>query len=592
MSTTDTGQYHVYLSYHEEDQPAAEEIARRLRDEQGMKVWLRAWSIVPGRVTQEEQEKGLTQSDACAVLVGREGVQQWQQLEVYASIAKRIENQGSNFPVIPVYLPDSPADVKMAVPVTLQIYEPVRFASFDDEEALHRLVCGIQGVPPGEEKPSDIPCPYPGLSPFREELAQFFCGREQEIGRLQALLDVSPFAIVMGPSGSGKSSLVLAGLIPKLRGTAEHRPSYLIHSLTPGREPLQSLAMIFAPSPDDSRRNQLAAAFADDERELRRAGQAELRQQPAHIHNMLLVVDQFEEVFTLCDDTAQRDAFIRSLLYACEGSDSQTKVVFTLRSDFYTPCYDYAPLVDPRRHLPVQQLRGERLRWAVEESAREAGLIFQRGLVDTLLEDAGDEPGILPLIQYTLRELFEERSGRWLTMDAYYTLGSDLNPELGGVRGAIAARAEEALAKLKSNAKFDPKEVEPIVRRILLRLVQVGENSPPTRQQVAWQEFFWASDTDVQRALLEDGLRLLIQERLLTSDRDENDVIQVNLAHEVIIKTWKRLAGWVDESMEDLLTRRRVEEAAREWERSGRDESLLYRGVQLEKALEWQKRRI
>jgi hypothetical protein len=320
--------------------------------------------------------------------------------------------------------------------------------------------------------------------------------------------------------------------------------------------------------------------------------QAELRQQPSHIHSVLLVVDQFEEVFTLCDDVTQGDALIRSLLYACEGSDSQVKVVFTLRSDFYTPCYDYSPLVDPRRHLPVQRLRGEQLRRAVEESAREAGLIFQRGLVDTLLDDAGDEPGILPLIQYTLRELFEERSGRWLTMDAYHALGSDVDPELGGVRGVIAARAEEALAKLKANVEFDPVQVEPIVRRILLRLVQVGESSPPTRQQVAWHDFFWASDIETQRALLEEGLRLLTQERLLTSDKDENNVVQVNLAHEVIIKAWKRLANWVDESMEDLLTRRRVEEAAREWDRSGRDESLLYRGVQLEKALEWQKRRI
>ncbi len=253
----------------------------------------------------------------------------------------------------------------------------------------------------------------------------------------------------------------------------------------------------------------------------------------------------------------------------------------TLRSDFYTPCFDYAPLVDTRRQLPVQPLRGDRLRRAIEESGRAAGLLFQRGLVDTLLDDAGDEPGILPLVQYTLRALFDRRSGRWLTLDAYY------DPALGGVRGVVAARAEAALARLKADPKFDPAQVEPIVRRILLRLVQVGENSPPTRQQVTRHEFFWASDSPAQRALLEEGLRLLIQERLLTSDED-----QVSLAHEVIIKAWKRLADWVNESMEDLLTRRRVEEAAREWDRSARDESLLFRGVQLEKALEWQKRRI
>jgi hypothetical protein len=130
------------------------------------------------------------------------------------------------------------------------------------------------------------------------------------------------------------------------------------------------------------------------------------------------------------------------------------------------------------------------------------------------------------------------------------------------------------------------------MRRILLRLVQVSENSPTTRQQVAWREFFWARDGEAQRALLEACLELLIQERLLTRDSEEQEGSYVNLAHEVIIQAWKRLADWVDEGREDLLTRRRVEEAAREWDRSGRDESLLYRGLQLKKALEWQDRRI
>jgi energy-coupling factor transporter ATP-binding protein EcfA2 len=582
-----TTPYHVFLSYHPHDEPAAEEIARQLRDEHGMEVWLRAWSVVPGTLTQEAQEAGLAQSDACAVLIGQEGVQAWQQLEVYTSIRRRVEAVGSNFPVIPIYLPGCPAEVRTAVPATLRLYEAVEFAGLDDPEALRRLVCGIHGEPPGEESPADIPCPYPGLEAFREDRTQYFCGREEEIQQLQELFKVTSLVLVVGPSGSGKSSLVLAGLVPRLRGTEANLSPYVIRTLTPGREPLQSLAMVFAPQPGDPRRDHLASAFAGDERELHRAVKGELRLQPAHVRHLLFVVDQFEEVFTLCENAAWRNAFIRNLLHACGETDGLAKAVLTLRSDFFTPCFDYSSLVDPRRQWPVEPLRGGRLRQAIEDSARAAGLYLQRGLVDTLLDDAGDEPGILPLIQYTLRTLFDRRSGRWLTMDAYHALGSEVDPELGGVRGAIAARAEAALEKLKANPKFDPEQVEPIVRRILLRLVQVSENSPPTRQQVDRHEFFWASDTAEQRALLEEGLRLLIQERLLTSDEN-----RINLAHEAIIKAWKRLGKWVDESMEDLLTRRRVEEAAREWERSEWDESLLYRGVQLEKALEWQKRRI
>jgi energy-coupling factor transporter ATP-binding protein EcfA2 len=581
-------EYHVFLSYnHPHDEMPAGEIARRLRGEHGMEVWLHAWSVIPGRETQAEQEKGLSGSHACAVLVGGGGLEGLQRLEVRASIARRVKAEGSSFPVIPVFLPDCPDEVKAKLPDFLQLYEPVRFAGLDDENALHRLACGIHGEPPGEEKPVDLPCPYPGLEPFREGMARYFAGRGEEIEVLRKALETHPFVLVMGPSGSGKSSLVLAGLIPRLRDSEAGPSPYVIHTLTPGREPLQSLAMVFVPEPGDPRREQLALALAKDERELSRAVQAELRRQPSHVRRMLLVVDQFEELFTQCDDAAQRDAFVHNLLDACDGTDGAARMVLTLRSDFYTPCYDYDPLVDPRRLVLVQRLRGERLRRAVEDSARAAGLLFQRGLVNTLLDDAGDEPGILPLVQYTLRALFERRSGRWLTMDAYHALGDEVDPELGGVKGVIAGRAEAALAKLQADPKFRPEQVEPIVRRILLRLVQVGENSPPTRQQVARHEFFWASDTPEQRALLDEGLRLLIQERLLTIDED-----QINLAHEVIIKAWKRLDVWVNESMEDLLTRRRVEEAAREWERSGREESLLYRGVQLEKALEWQQRRI
>lgn len=582
-------EYQVFLSYHEQDQQAVEEIANRLQDQYGMAPWLRAWSVVPGRITQEEQEKGLAQSQACAILIGQTGIQEWQQLEVYASIQQRVEAEGSNFPVIPVFLPDCPDNVKKNAPQMLRLYEPVTFVGLDDEEALHRLACGIQGEPPGPQAPANIPCPYPGLDAFREELAQYFYGRETEISQLREKLDTNPFVVVMGPSGSGKSSLVLAGLIPTLRGTESQPSPYLIRTLTPGREPLQALAR----SLDVERRQTLAETLAKDPKEFDRLVQDLLAQREAPLRQALFVIDQFEEVFTLCEEAEQRDAFIHSLLHACLNGSGTTRVVFTLRSDFYTPCFDYSPLIDTRYHLPIALLRGERLRRAIEDSARKAGLFFQRGLVDTLLDDAGDEPGILPLIQYTLRQLFNQRNGRWLTADVYHGLGSEVDPTLGGVRGVIAARAEAALARLKADPDFDEQQVEPIVRRILLRLVQVSENSPPTRQRVVKHEFFWASDTVEQRALLEAGLELLIQERLLTSHKDENDQAYINLAHEVVIKSWKRLADWVDESMEDLLTRRRVEEAAREWDKSGRDDdSLLLRGVQLQKALEWQQRRI
>ena len=585
-------EYHVFLSHHPRDAVPAEVLAKRLRVEQGMEIWLRAWSVVAGDETQEQQERGLAQSNACAVLIGSEGVQSWQRLEVRASITRRVEEEGSRFPVIPVFMPGCPAEVEAALPAFLKIYEPVRFAGLDDEDAFHRLVCGIQGQPPEPGERVDLPCPFPGLDPFRESMAPYFYGRKDEIDRLQALLEVGPLAVVMGPSGCGKSSLVLAGLLPRLRDTKGGPSSWIVHTLRPGHEPLQALALALVPQVGDPRRDHLAAALAADTRELGRAVQAELAQAADHACRVLFAVDQFEEVFTLCRDEAEREAFIGNLLHACTDAGAPTRVILTLRADFLAACYDYERLVDPRCHLPVRRLRGERLRRVIEDSARAAGLLLQRGLVDTLLDDVAGEEGALPLVAYTLLKLFEQRNGRWLTLDAYYALGDEVDPGLGGVKGIIAARAEAALARLKADPRFPPGEVEPLMRRILLRLVQVSENSPTTRQRVAWREFFWAQDREAQRALLEAGLELLIQERLLTKDSEVQGETYVNLAHEVIIQAWKRLADWVDEGREDLLTRRRVEEAAREWDRSGRDESLLYRGLQLKKALEWQDRRI
>lgn len=578
---------HAFFSYHPGDQPEAEEMARRLRDQHGIQVWLRAWSLVPGRLTQEEQERGLAESDACAVLIGGQGVRDWQQLEVYASVARRVEERGSDFPVIPVYLPGHPPGVRGAVPAFLELYEPVIFAALDDEEALRRLACGILGTPPGEEAPADLPCPYPGLRPFHSGEAAYFCGRDAEIAELQGLLEDGPFVLVIGPSGSGKSSLVKAGLLPRLEGTPAAPSPYRIDTLTPGREPLHSLAMLFVSGPGDPRRDRLVDALARDERELSRAVQARLSGQPEHVERILFFVDQFEQVFALCDNPDQQSAFIRNLLCACQDCDARARVVFTLRSDFFTQCFRYDALVDGRRQLQVPPLRGQRLRQAIEDPARRAGLLFERGLVETLLDDAGEQPGILPLVQYTLREIYDRRNGRWLTRQAYDALGSDVDPQLRGVRGAIASRAEKAIDKLQKHPHFDASQVEPIVRRIFLRLVQVGENSPPTRQQVRRADFFWASDTTEQQALLDKALDLLIDERLLTIDGD-----QVNLAHDAVITAWGRLSGWVARYSSDLLIRRRIEEDAREWERSGKEESRLYRGGQLQEALSWQERRI
>lgn len=254
---TDEPRYHVFLSCHEQDETAAGLIAERLRAEYAIEPWLRAWSAIPGRLTQEEQERGLAQSQACAVLIGAAGVRQWQQLHVYAAISRRSEAEGGNFPVIPVFLPDCPTEAQEAMPAMLCLFEPVRLTTLDDQPGLARLAAGVRGelaLSASITLPDD-PTPYRGLLPFEAEHARFFFGRDDDVRRLVEKLGQQRFVAVVGASGSGKSSLVKAGLLPKLiSNVLPDSATWRVLAMTPGSQPLRALASqlaTLAPPTDD-----------------------------------------------------------------------------------------------------------------------------------------------------------------------------------------------------------------------------------------------------------------------------------------------------------------------------------------------------
>ncbi len=423
--------------------------------------------------------------------------------------------------------------------------------------------------------PAPGPPPFKGLAFFDESDAGLFFGRAALTASLAAQVQAffasdqtgRRFLAVIGASGSGKSSLVRAGLVPALRPVFGDA----VHVITPTARPLEALAL----SLTRAQASATAAAglldeLARDPRSLHLtiARLAQTSQTP----RLLLVVDQFEELFTLCHDEVERRAFVDNLLYAAQ-SPGPTMVVIVLRADFYAQC---APYDDLRQALSQGQqyigaMNTAELRQAIEEPAHRGRWTFEPGLVDLLLREVGDAPSALPLLSHALLETWQRRSGRTLTLAGYGAAG--------GVAGAIAHTAETTYRQ------FTPAQ-RAIARSIFLRLTTLGSGGDGSdapelfaRRRVALAELSLQGD-DLEG--VKHVLNRLADARLVTIGYDT-----VEVAHEALIRAWDRLQEWLTENRAGLRLHRQFTEAAQEWERTGRDASDLYRGVRLAQAAEW-----
>ncbi|MFF7762963.1 nSTAND1 domain-containing NTPase [Streptomyces griseorubiginosus] len=373
--------------------------------------------------------------------------------------------------------------------------------------------------------------PYRGLARFEPADQGLFFGRSRLTEDLLQLVCGHRFAAMFGASGSGKSSLLRAGLIPRLQKeiTGRGRPAVL-RVLTPGDRPAATYGHLLTPGPDEP--------------------------------ESWVVVDQFEEVFTLCRDRAERARFI-DLLLAARDPDSRLRVLIAVRADFYPRCGEHRALADTLcgAGLLVGPMTAEELREAVVKPAQEVGLLVERELTARIVEEVLDAPGGLPMLSHALLETWRRRKGRVLTLTAYQAAG--------GVRGAIAASAEEAYGQLTE-------EQADAARRLLLRMVEPGQGTPDTRRPLSRAESQeWACPhvpVVVER---------LARARLLTVDEEA-----VQLAHEALITSWPRLRGWIEESREQLRHHRRLTEAARVWLEHDRDSGALYRGTRLDRVTE------
>jgi WD40 repeat protein len=572
---TSSERYDVFLSHNREDLEAVEILAHRLRREAGLLPFLDRWHLIPGQPWQEAIEDALARSDTVAVLVGPSGISPWHNEEMRAALDDAVRSR-DEVRIIPVLLPGA-EEASVRGFLARRTWVDFR-AGLDGTDAFQRLEAGIRGeaLDVGSYELPDEPAPYRGLLRFEAEHARFYFGRDEERRRLAQKLAQYPFVALVGASGSGKSSLVRAGLLPDLAADALPASSqWHVLTLTPGSDPLRSLASqlaILAPPGMD--RAEVARKRVEQMEEradgLRTALMADLAD---HTQPVLLFVDQFEELFTVGPEDPQRsrsqaESFIANLADAVALGDGQIRVLITLRADFLDRSLTFPALRDllQDHQVLLGPMDEASLREVIVRPAQEVGALFEKGLVGLILRDLEAGPGALPLLEHALYELWLARRGPWLTLDAYEVSG--------GVQGALRRRAQATYEALSDTQ-------QQIARQVLLRLTALGEGAPDTRRRVDRAELY---PVDVDPRQVDAVLQTLSGPgaRLIVAGEES-----VEVAHEALIQQWDTLRGWLEEDREGLRLHRHLTESAEEWEELGRDAGELYRGARLAQAEEW-----
>ena len=420
----------------------------------------------------------------------------------------------------------------------------------------------------------NLPCPYRGLYHFSPDNADVFFGREVFVQELFVATQTRNFIPVLGASGSGKSSVVLAGLVPKLQNEGH----WLFTHFRPGSDPFYALAEALVPlytSGDSTTQivqtSKLAKSLGNGDITLPNILSHIKRQHPNH--RVLLIADQFEELYTLCTDLKIRRSFLDTLLASFQSSPSLAQdnhvLVATMRADFLGNALSYRPFADVLQNADIKlgPMNHEELTQVIEKPADKLGVSFEAGLVQRILDDVEDEPGNLPLLEFALTELWKRRRGKQLTHEAY--------KEIGEVQGALARHADENYRKL---SKTEQEQVQ----RIFIQLVRPGEGTEDTRRLATKAELSQASWGLVNQ---------LADARLVVTSRNADNQETVEVVHEALIRNWGELRQWINTDRSFRAWQEGLRSRIHQWEEAQQDEGALLRGATLAEAEEKLKQR-
>jgi hypothetical protein len=576
--------YDVFVSYSRADAAAAEALRARL-GAAGLHAFLDRYSLPAGQPWQPWLEKHIGTCGALVALVGPTGIGEWQHREIQVGLSRQASTAkaGRAFPVIPVLLPKVTNDI---IPVgrflNLNTWVDLR-NGLDEPESLQRLIAGAQGqaidVAAAEKLLAGL-TPYRGLLPFREQDAGLFFGRErfakellQKVGQRTA----SNVVAVIGRSGSGKSSIVYAGLFPALRrerGVADQSVWQILH-LRPHAEPLNELALAFNPpkadlGPVDRRAelNRLASRFRNREVTVAELVRDRLRDEPGSTR-ILLYVDQWEELYTLAaprepktDEERARAADVRLFidLVVEAAAKSPCTMVLSARSDFYPEIQNHNDLriVVQNSQVSLGTMNKEELEAVIERPPRALGASVDPKLTEKLIRDIGLDPasgqsdeydiGKLPLLEYALEQAWAKRTELQIGL-----------PQYAGLEQALEERA---------NALFDKLSIEEqaAAKRLFVSLVTPGEGREDTRARIDMPAD--AAMRSVVQTFSGEEARLVVTDRA-------GEQGSVEVTHEALIRHWKELREWIDENRDNLRTRARLKEDRTEWLKHNKDPELL-----------------
>ena len=562
-------QFDVLFWHHPNDLESVQQLADYLSNEAELTIWRQtpenSGEMARGPVGSIA-DVALSQSRTCLICLGRGSGETRPPWKHDPIMRDNLAFHADGLRLFPILLPGAIYPEKQStLPAFLRDLAWRRFEVGFDETGLNRLAEAIRGIR-YEEQAGQLDVyknPFRGLEVFREQDRALFFGRESITQRIAERLTAHNFLAVLGPSGSGKSSIVQAGVIPHLRESGR-----AVALFTPTRNPLEQLAFALQELSGNTDPHEIETLFdrlwlshdalhfiADEYLEAREEQQ------------LCIVIDQFEEIFTLTEKESELTRFINALCFAIDQPERRVTVLLTMRSDFLGKCIVFPDLNKYIADflIQVEPMTREELTRAIDSPARLAGLVLEPGLLERVLDDVAGSSGELPLLEHALLELYERRRGNMLTLAAY--------SEIGGIEGALTRRAEDEFRAL------DAEDRETLRKMFVLCLIHPGEGAEDSRRRATRDELMAIGG---KPGAVEALLQRWSESRLLTGTRDEHRGVDlIDVAHEALIRRWYRIAVWMDDDRETARLLNRLRMAARTWQESECNPDHLLRGAPL-----------